>query len=83
MQLARKLRKKKLYRRLLFCAFQADDNTLQAYLTLARACFYKGKISRKSSSLLSVILFYEIPWRTRIRAEEENEIAGNEKIKQE
>ena len=85
MPLARKLRKKKLYRRLLFCAFQADhyDNKLQAYLTLARACFYKGKISRKSSSLLSVILFYEIPWRTRIRAEEENEIAGNEKIKQE
>ena len=83
MPLARKLRKKKLYRRLLFCAFQADDNKLQAYLTLARACFYKGKISRKSNSLLSVILFYEIPWRTRIRAEEENEIAGNEKIKQE
>ena len=83
MPLARKLRKKKLYRRLLFCAFQADDNKLQGYLTLARACFYKGKISRKSSSLLSVILFYEIPWSTRIRAEEENEIAGNEKIKQE
>jgi len=57
MPLARKLRKKKLYRRLLFCAFQPDhyDNKLQAYPTLARACFYKGYISRKSSSLLSVI----------------------------
>ena len=57
MPLVRKLRKKKLYRRLLFCAFQPDhyDNKLQAYLTLARACFYKGKISRKTSSLLSVI----------------------------
>ena len=54
---ARKLRKKKLYRSLLFCAFQPDhyDNKLQAYVTLVRACFYKGKISRKSSSLLSVI----------------------------
>ena len=64
MPLARKLRKKKkLYRRLLFCTFQPDhyDNKLQAYLTLARACFYKGKISRKSSSLLSVIFLYKIP----------------------
>ena len=78
MPLARKLRKKKkLYRRFLLCAFQPDhyDNKLQAYLTLVRACFYKGKISIKSSSLLSVILLYEIPLRTRIRAEEENEIA--------
>ena len=57
MPLARKLRKKKLYTSLLFCAFQPDhyDNKLQAYVTLVRACFYKGKISRKSSSLLSVI----------------------------
>jgi len=50
-------KEKKLYRRLSFCTFQPDhyDNKLQAYLTLARACFYKGKISSKSSSLLSVI----------------------------
>ena len=41
MPLARKLRKKKLYSRLLFCAFHYD-NKLQAYLTLVRACFYKG-----------------------------------------
>ena len=36
--------RKKLYRRLLFCAFQPDhyDNKLQAYVTLVRACFYKG-----------------------------------------
>ena len=68
--------RKILYRRLLFCAFQPHHyNKLQAYLTLVRACFYKGKISIKSSSLLSVILLYEIPLRTRIRAEEENEIA--------
>ena len=42
---------------MLFCAFQPDhyDNKLQSYLTLARACFYRGKISRKTSSLLSVI----------------------------
>ena len=57
MPLARKLRKKKLYRRLLFCASQPDhyDNKLQAYVTLARASFYEGYISRKSSSLPSVI----------------------------
>ena len=57
MPLARKLRKKKLYRRFLFSAFQPDhhDNKLQAYVTLVRACFYKGYISRKSSSLLSFI----------------------------
>ena len=58
MPLARRIKtKKKRYRLLLFCAFHSDhyDNKLQRYLTLARACFYKGKISRKSSSLLSVI----------------------------
>ena len=57
MPLARKLRKKKLYRRLLFCASQPDhyDNKLQAYVTLARASFHEGYISRKSSSLPSVI----------------------------
>ena len=47
MPLVRKLGKKKLYRRLLFCAFQPDhyDNKLQGYVTLARACFYKGRSS--------------------------------------
>ena len=42
MPLARKLRTKKLYRRLLFFAFQPDlynDNKLQAYLTQTRAFF--------------------------------------------
>ena len=31
----------------LFCAFEPDhyDNKLQSYLTLARACFYKGRLS--------------------------------------
>ena len=71
MPLARKLRKKKKpYRRLLFCAFQPDhyDNKLQSYLTLARACFLKGGSPAKCGSLLSVIY-------SMIRAEEENEIA--------
>ena len=43
MPLARKLRKKKLYRRLLFCAFQADDNKLQAYLHLQELVFIKER----------------------------------------
>ena len=81
---ARKLRKKKLYRRLLFCAFQSDQ--LQAYLTLARACFYKGKISRKSSWLLSVIYsmrFLDAHGFVQKMKMKLHEIAGNEKIKQE
>ena len=85
---ARKLRKKKLYRSLLFCAFQPDhyDNKLQAYVTLVRACFYKGKISRKSSSLLSVISsMRSLDAHGSVQKKKMKllEIAGNEKIKQE
>ena len=81
-------KKKKLYRRLFFCAFQPDhyDNKLQAYLTLARACFYKGKISRKSSSLLSVICsMRSLDAHGSVQKKKTKllEIAGNEKIKQE
>ena len=88
MPLARKLREKKLYRRLLFCPFHPDhyDNKLQGYVTLARACFYKGKISRKSSSLLSVICsMRSIDAHRSVRKKKMKllEIAGNEKIKQE
>ena len=85
---ARKLRKKKLYRRLLFCASQPDhyDNKLQAHLTLARACFYKGKISSKSSSLLSVICSMRSLYShgsVQKKKMKLHEIAGNERIKQE
>ena len=80
MPLARKIRKKKknFISVFYFALFRPDhyDNKLQAHLTLVQACIYKGKISSKSSSLLSIIC-YEIPLRTRIRAEEENEIAWN------
>ena len=78
MPLARNSERKKLYRRLLFWAFQPDryDNKFQAYLTLVGACFYKGKISSKSSSLLSVICsMRSLDVHCMIRAEEENEIA--------
>ena len=88
MPLARKLRKKKLYRRLSFCTFQPDyyDNKLQAYLTLARACFLKGMISSKSSSLLSVICsMRSLDAHGSVQKKKMKllEIAGNEKIKQE
>ena len=81
-------KEKKLYMRLLFYAFQPDhyDNKLQAYLTLARACFYKGKISRKSSSLLSVISSMrslDAHGSVQKKKMKLHEIAGNEKIKQE
>ena len=63
MPLARKLRKKKLYRRLLFCASQPDhyDNKLQAYVTLARACFYKGYYDNKLQAYVTLARasFYE------------------------
>ena len=85
---ARKLRKKKLYRSLLFCAFHPDhyDNKFQAYVTLVRACFYKGKISWKSSSLLSVICsMRSLNAHGSVQKKKMKllEIAGNEKIKQE
>ena len=88
MPLARKLRKKKLYRRLLFCASQPDhyDNKLQAYVTLARASFYEGYISRKSSSLPSVICSMrslDAHGSVQKKKMKLHEIAGNEKIKQE
>ena len=88
MPLARKLRKKKNYRRLLFCPFQPDhyDNKLQAHLTLVQACFCKGKISNKSSSLLSVICSMrslDAHGSAQKKKMKLHEIAGNEKIKQE
>ena len=73
---------------LLLCAFQADhyDNSLQSYLTLAQPCFYKGKISRKSSSLLSVICsMRSLDAHGSVQKKKMKllEIAGNEIIKQE
>ena len=78
-------KEKKLYRRLLFCAFQPDQQ-LQAYLTLAQSCFIKGFFSSKSSSLLSVICSmrsldaHGFVQKMKMKL---HESAGNEKIKQE
>ena len=69
MPLARKLRKKKLYRRLLFGAFQPDHYN------------NKGYISRKSSSLLSVICsmrFLDAHGSVQKKKMKLLEIAGNE-----
>ena len=90
MPLARKLRKKKKkpYRRLLFCAFQPDhyDNKLQSYLTLARACFLK-----RASSKVWFAAFRYLPYAASLDAHGSvqkkkmklHETAGNENIKQE
>ena len=91
MPLARKLRKKKKkpYRRLLFCAFQPDhyDNKLQSYLTLARACFYKGRLSSKVELAAFRYLLYDASLdahgSVRKKKMKLHETAGNENIKQE
>ena len=90
MPLARKLRKKKnligVCYFALFSLIIMITSFKRNYLTLARACFYKGKISRKSSSLLSVIYsmrFLDAHGSMQKKKMKLLEIAGNEKIKQE
>ena len=85
MPLARKLRKKKT----LFCAFEPDhyDNKLQSYLTLARACFYKGRLSSKVGLAAFRYLLYDASLDAHGSVLKKkmklHETAGNEKIKQE
>ena len=90
MPLARKLRKKKKpYKRLLLCAFQPDhyDNKLQSYLTLARACFHKGRLSSKVSFAAFRYLLYDASLDAHGSVQKKkmklHETAGNQNIKQE
>ena len=69
--------------------FQPDhyDNKLQSYLTLARACFYKGRLSSKVSVAAFRYLLYDPSLDAHGSVQKKkmklHEIAGNEKIKQE
>ena len=73
----------------LFCAFEPDHyvNKLQSYLTLARARFYKGRLSRKVGLAAFRYLLYDASLDAQGSVLKKkmklHETAGNEKIKQE
>ena len=73
----------------LFCAFEPDhyDNKLQSYLTLARACLYKGRLSSKVGFAAFRYLLYDASLDAHGSVLKKkmklHETAGNEKIKQE